>query len=241
MAYLYMFLVISALIAVHELGHMLGAKLVRIPVSRFSLGFGPKVWGFKTYETEYRLSAIPIGGYVLAEALEEPEHLRFPFLGRIVFALSGPLANIFLALVLLSAMSVAASGLSFSSAVMAPLAGVWHIIIKMIKAVAGLFERPDQVSGIVGIVALGGQYAGTSIARILEISVLLNVNLAIFNLLPLPPLDGGRIVMCILERIYKPVVRFEIPFALAGWALLISLMMYTTILDIARLAKCSIS
>ncbi|MBC8207663.1 MAG: RIP metalloprotease RseP [Desulfobulbaceae bacterium] len=57
-------LVLGLLIFVHELGHFLFAKLFRIRVLKFSLGFGPKVFGRVIGETEYLISAFPLGGYV---------------------------------------------------------------------------------------------------------------------------------------------------------------------------------
>ncbi|TFG64914.1 MAG: RIP metalloprotease RseP, partial [Gemmatimonadales bacterium] len=61
--------VLAALILVHELGHFWAAKAVDIEVSRFSIGFGPKLWGFTRGETEYVLSAVPLGGYVKMEGM----------------------------------------------------------------------------------------------------------------------------------------------------------------------------
>ncbi|NOZ23120.1 MAG: RIP metalloprotease RseP [Planctomycetes bacterium] len=63
----YIFLVafvIGVIIFVHELGHFLAAKRVGVRVDAFSLGFGPVLLGYKKGETEYRLSLVPIGGYV---------------------------------------------------------------------------------------------------------------------------------------------------------------------------------
>jgi regulator of sigma E protease len=57
-------IVLGVLIFVHELGHFLAAKAVNIEVERFSIGLGPVIWGVKKGETEYVLSAIPLGGYV---------------------------------------------------------------------------------------------------------------------------------------------------------------------------------
>ncbi|MFQ5840132.1 MAG: site-2 protease family protein, partial [Candidatus Methylomirabilales bacterium] len=56
--------VLGILIFVHELGHFLVAKRCRVGVLKFSLGFGPKLFGFTRGETEYLLSAVPLGGYV---------------------------------------------------------------------------------------------------------------------------------------------------------------------------------
>ncbi len=55
---------ISFLIFIHELGHFLAARLFKVRVETFSVGFGPRVWGFRRGETEYRLSLVPLGGYV---------------------------------------------------------------------------------------------------------------------------------------------------------------------------------
>ena len=57
-------LVLSFMIFIHELGHFLAARRAGVGVERFSIGFGPRLWGMKRGETEYLLSAIPFGGYV---------------------------------------------------------------------------------------------------------------------------------------------------------------------------------
>jgi regulator of sigma E protease len=63
--------VLGVLIFVHELGHFWAAKLVGVEVQRFSIGLGPRVWGFKWGETEYVFSAIPLGGYVKMGGMED--------------------------------------------------------------------------------------------------------------------------------------------------------------------------
>ncbi len=64
---------LSVLILIHEFGHLFAAKSVGIMCPRFSLGFGPVVYGFKRGETEYVLSAIPLGGYVKMAGMEDDE------------------------------------------------------------------------------------------------------------------------------------------------------------------------
>ncbi len=63
--------VLGVLIFVHELGHFLAAKAVDIEVERFSIGLGPRIWGFTWGETEYILSAIPLGGYVKMGGMDD--------------------------------------------------------------------------------------------------------------------------------------------------------------------------
>ncbi len=64
--------ILGVLIFIHEMGHFLVAKKLGIGVNTFSLGFGPKVWGFRRGETEYQLSLLPLGGYVSLQG-EDPE------------------------------------------------------------------------------------------------------------------------------------------------------------------------
>ncbi|HEX7050276.1 MAG TPA: RIP metalloprotease RseP [Longimicrobiales bacterium] len=68
--------VLGVLIFVHELGHFITAKLVDIEVPRFSIGLGPKLWGFRHGETEYVISWLPLGGYVRMAGMEELEPLE---------------------------------------------------------------------------------------------------------------------------------------------------------------------
>ena len=65
--------VLGVLVAFHELGHFLAARWVGVKVLKFSLGFGPKLFGRQIGETEYLLSAIPLGGYVKLFGEDETE------------------------------------------------------------------------------------------------------------------------------------------------------------------------
>ncbi len=102
--------VLGILIFVHELGHFIFAKLFNVGVEKFSLGFGPKLIGKKIGETEYLISAFPLGGYVKmvgespdAELSEEEQAKAFqlkPPLQRIVIVAAGPLFNLLFAYLL---------------------------------------------------------------------------------------------------------------------------------------------
>ncbi len=109
--YLWWFvLVIGALIFVHELGHFLVAKRAGVGVLKFSLGFGPRLFGFRRNETEYLISAIPLGGYVkmIGEDPREQERVENrersfaekPVGTRALIIAAGPLSNFLLAFVI---------------------------------------------------------------------------------------------------------------------------------------------
>lgn len=95
------------LIFVHELGHFIFAKLFRVGVEKFSLGFGPKLVGKKIGETEYQISSFPLGGYVKmvgesAEGEISPDDKARSFaekppLQRIVIVAAGPVFNLLFA------------------------------------------------------------------------------------------------------------------------------------------------
>jgi len=101
---------LGVIIAIHEWGHLVMAKLFDVKVHAFSIGFGPRIWGFQRGETEYKLSVVPLGGYVkLAgeepdEATEDPrDFLNKPRWQRILVYLAGPAMNVVLALLLMAA------------------------------------------------------------------------------------------------------------------------------------------
>jgi regulator of sigma E protease len=106
-------LILGAAVILHEFGHFIVAKLFKIRVETFSAGFGPRLFGFKKGHTDYRVSLIPLGGYVKLGGDESnapiegdgapdiPASERFdlrPRWQRILVAIAGPVMNILTAL-----------------------------------------------------------------------------------------------------------------------------------------------
>ncbi|PYX68159.1 MAG: RIP metalloprotease RseP, partial [Acidobacteria bacterium] len=102
--------VLGFMILIHEFGHYAAAKLFKVRVEVFSIGFGTRLLGFRKGETDYRISAIPLGGYVkmsgenpMDERTGDPgEFLSHPRWQRFVIAIAGPAMNILLAVGLLT-------------------------------------------------------------------------------------------------------------------------------------------
>ena len=94
-----------------------------------------------------------------------------------------------------------------------------------------------DLSGPVGILGILGAQVATDYRLALKFLVLLNINLAILNLLPIPVLDGGHIVLSIIERIRRRPVSARIQeYATTAFAvLLISFMLYVTFFDLKRI------
>jgi regulator of sigma E protease len=145
-------IVLGILIFVHELGHFIFAKIFKVGVEKFSLGFGPKVFGKKIGETEYLLSAFPLGGYVkmVGEAGEEDlseedrsrSFLAKPPLQRMMIVFAGPLFNLVFAY--LAFISIFMMGVPFTTS------KIGEVVKDMPAARAGL--KANDI-----VVAVNGQ------------------------------------------------------------------------------------
>jgi len=109
-------IVLGILVFVHEFGHFLLSKKLGVGVLTFSLGFGPKLIGKKIGETQYQVSAVPLGGYVKligenpGEEVKEGDHERSlwaqPIWKRALIFAAGSFFNLFLAVVLFSGINL---------------------------------------------------------------------------------------------------------------------------------------
>ena len=112
-----------------------------------------------------------------------------------------------------------------------------RIVVRSLQDLATGRAGINDLSGPVGIIRAIGEAAGYGWRDVLSLMALLTVNLGIFNLLPLPALDGGRIVLLLLEGVRgKPLpAKVEQWINVCGMALLLALMMFVTMQDVGRL------
>ena len=99
-------IVFGLVIFIHEFGHFAVAKLSGIKVNEFSLGMGPRVFGFKKGETDYSLRALPIGGFVAMEGEDEESDAenafnKAPVQSRTAVVVAGAVMNLVLGFVVL--------------------------------------------------------------------------------------------------------------------------------------------
>ena len=114
-AVLVLILVANLLIFVHELGHLLAAKWAGMPVTSFSVGFGPRLLSMRVGRTRYQLALIPLGGYVRIEGMLGTEEERRawptgfafqPLYARMVVIAAGVTANVILAGLIYAALAL---------------------------------------------------------------------------------------------------------------------------------------
>jgi regulator of sigma E protease len=200
-----MAVVLGLLILIHEWGHYAAAKLFKVRVEVFSIGFGKRLLGFRRGDTDYRISAIPLGGYVkmsgenpMDERTDDPgEFLNHPRWQRFVIAIAGPFMNIVLAVGLLTVVYM----VHYEYPAFIDQPGVIAWVKPDSPAAQGGLQPGDRVIRIAGVQNPTWEQIG--------LKVMLNPN----EQLPLTINRGGQV----LEKtiVPKPVSTSEI--GSAGW------------------------
>ena len=354
-------LVFSAVIAIHEFGHFIVAKLCGIQVNEFSIGMGPVLWKKNRKGTQYSLRALPVGGFVALEGEESPESQQAeavhtvqeqpapeteasvqptgiplneaPVWQRALVMVAGAVMNFVLGFVVLVFLISAQNEPITSKTIYAIQDGALcgqtglqagdeivavngrrcfvanDILYELVRTEAyrarftvkrdgqkvelpdvqfdtwqdengqthmtlgftvyGIKKTPlnvlkeawnstlyygriaftsladlvrgresiNNLSGPVGIVTAIGQAASYGWQDLLELLALITINLGVFNLLPFPALDGGKVVFLIIEGVTGHAVpeKLQGTLTIAAFALLFGLMLFATYNDIIRL------
>lgn len=347
--------VLAVLIVVHEFGHFAAARLQKIRVNRFAIGFGPVLLKYQGSETEYSLRALPLGGFVgfpdddpdSEIPPDDPDLLRNrPILDRAIVISAGVVANLIFAYFLLVSQAVTlgvpelsqpgvkipellnqqdspavVAGLQAGDAILAvgdrplgrslqvvsdlkqaierspdrplelqvqrgdrqlavtvvpepdsagrgrigvmlvpngelayrPVRGLWEavqagavdfqnttmlIIQGLGQLISNFSENAGQVASPVKIVQIGADLARNDPSNFFRFGALISINLAIFNILPLPALDGGQLAFLAIEGLRgKPLPsRLQDGIMQTGLVLLFSLAIFLIARDTANLA-----
>ncbi len=139
-----------------------------------------------------------------------------------------------------------APALSFSEALMQGVGATWRITVASANELAHFFGRAitlsanlSNVAGPIGIAAVVGGAAGNGLGYFLSILALISINLAIINLIPIPALDGGRLLFVIIEAVTRKKIppRFVQTVNTVGFALIILLMVVVSVHDVYRLVS----
>ncbi len=330
----------SLLVVFHEFGHYIIAKLLKVKVEKFAIGFGPEWFGFKGKETHYSVNLFPLGGYVrmLGDEAGDPNakaprsYLAQKWYKRAAIVAFGPVMNFVLAILLFTIIFMVGVSVPDTSTTRigyvyentpAFKAGIkegdivtkvnnqeikgWEELTKIIQpnygkelrlevlrdkkplilrlipeydkerkvGILGIrssqkLERDNplnafikgcaetyswtvitlkaiwwmvsgqiapEVSGPVGIAQMISVGVKAGFASLVAFIAVLSINLGVFNLFPIPILDGGHILFLVIEAIKgKPVNAEKVKIAQTiGLALLLLIFLFATYKDIVRL------
>lgn len=226
------------LVLIHETGHFVVARLCKIRVNEFAIGFGPTIWKKQGKQTKYALRLIPLGGFVSMEGEEERSEKEGSFSNasipkRIAVVLAGGIVNIVFALITYTILMSIMTG-NIATAI----SSTGNFVFSMIESLKLLFTggvTADQLMGPVGISEVVAQTNG--VAEFIYVMALISMSLGVTNLLPFPPLDGGKAVILLIEAIRRKPLKesVEIRIQMLGFLLLIMLSVYVTYNDVLRI------
>lgn len=230
--------ILGFLVLIHETGHFVVARLCKVKVKEFAIGFGPTIWRKQGKETKYALRLIPLGGFVNMEGEEERSDEEGSFSKasipkRIAIVAAGGLVNIIFAIVVYTILMTVMTG-NFGKA-LSYTGDFAFSIIESLKLIFSGGVSVDQLMGPVGISEVVAQTTG--IAEFVYILAVISLSLGVTNLLPFPPLDGGKIVLLLIEAIRRKPLKesTEVKIQMIGFMLLITLSVFVTYNDVTRI------
>lgn len=234
------------LILIHETGHFVVAKLCKVRVNEFAIGFGPTIWKKQGKETKYALRLIPLGGFISMEGEEELSDKEGSFSKtsipkRVAIVAAGAIVNIIFALIVYFILATSynfqvtnnwSSALTFAGEKTGTfITSTFEGLKQLFTGKAGL----DQMMGPVGISEVVAKTNG--MFEFINMIAIVSLSLGVTNLLPIPALDGGKILLLIIEAIRKKPLsqKIEINIQLLGFSFIIILALFVTWNDIARI------
>ena len=232
--------VLGFLVFIHEGGHFIAAKLCKIKVNTFSIGFGPTIWKKQGKETKYTIRLLPLGGFVdlegeNGESEAENSYQNASIIKKMTVVLAGPLVNIVFALIVYFLLVLLLKhDIGFT------LIQTKNFIVSMFEGIKMLITGKVGINDFIGPVGISEVVVETKrIVDYVYILAVVSLSLGITNLLPIPALDGGRFILLIIEAIRRKKIseRFEINIQLISFIFLIILSIYVTYNDVLRLIK----
>ena len=238
------------LVLIHEGGHFLVAKMCKVKVNEFAIGFGKILLQKQGKETKYSLRLIPLGGFCSMEGEDEESDDPGSFSKasvwkRMAIVLAGATVNIVFG-ILVYFILVSTVGIQFVDPAKDTIVnriyygaqGTGEFIKAVADSIKTLFSGGLQTDQMVGIVGISEVVVKTNgIINYLNLLAVISVSLGVTNLLPIPALDGGKILILLIEIIRrKPMkIETEAKIQLIGFSILIALSLFVTYNDILRI------
>jgi regulator of sigma E protease len=226
------------LIIIHEGGHFLVAKFCKVKVREFSIGFGPEVHSWQGTETKYTIRWIPFGGYVdmLGESERDEAEESFSKASipkRIAIVVAGATVNIIFGLIVFFILAcIAKQDVAFA------FEQTGKFILNIFDSIKIIFTGKMKMDQLVGPVGISEMVVKTNgLFNFIYLMSLVSVSLGVTNLLPIPALDGGKILILIIEWIRRKPLKeeVEIKIQMIGLTVLLLFSLYITYKDILRI------
>lgn len=238
------------LIIIHEGGHFLVARLCKVKVNEFAIGFGKILWQKQGKETKYTLRMIPLGGFCNMEGEAEESEAEGSFSKasvwkRIAIVVAGAAVNILFGILVYFTL-ISTVGIQFADPAKDTILNrIYYGGEATLAFIGTIFEgiktlftgglATDQMVGIVGISEVVVQTSG--IINYLHLLAVISVSLGVTNLLPIPALDGGKILILLIELLRRKPMKMETEakIQLIGFSILLALFLIVTYNDILRI------
>ncbi len=234
------------LIFIHEFGHYTIAKMCKVRVNEFSIGFGPKIFSKAKNETTYEIRLIPLGGYVSLEGEDEHSDKEGSFNKasipkRIAIIAAGAVVNIIFGLILyfiiIQIRYIIVMNSSFLEGTKYAFYALGQLIVELFKEVGYIFSGHLSIDDMTGPVGISSMISKTNgFVEFLYLLSIISISLGMTNLLPFVPLDGGKILLLIIEAIRKKELpeNIVINLNMIGMFILITLSVFVTFNDVKR-------
>ena len=230
-------IMLGFLVFIHEGGHFLVAKLCKVKVNEFALGFGPTIFTKEKGGTKYALRLIPLGGFVSMEGEQEHSDVDGSFSNasvwkRIAIVAAGGLVNIIFGLLIYFILLLTITDIYTA------LVSVKDYLVLVFISLKDLFTGAVSADQMVGIVGISNIVVNTSgLKEYLSIMASISVSLGVTNLLPIPPLDGGKILIYLIEAIRRKPIKEKTELNIQAWgfAAIIALFIFVTYNDVLKI------
>ena len=236
-------LILLLMVTIHEFGHYIAGKMLKFKINEFAVGFGPKlIQKTKKNGEKFTLRLIPLGGYCAFEGenedgTEKPESFnnQKPW-KRLIVLFFGAFFNFLSAIIFSFIFLLVAYKFTFWNALIKcipfTLDMAWQILVVLGQLLTGKLSI-KALGGPVTTIGTIASYTQTNWLYLLLFLPFISVNLAVFNLLPIPALDGFQMIFVLIEWIRKKPVKRSVVNTINNVGLIV-LLCFVVLVDILQ-------
>lgn len=203
---LILFIMVVAIV-LHELGHYLAARRYGVIATEFNIGMGPKLCGIHRAGTDWNIRILPIGGSCIYGDVNDVTLQSLPVLQRMFICFAGPGMNLILAFLGYLVWKSCMGQISLTT-IPEFFKTVVELFPQLMEGLLSVFDPARETLSETGdwfMLNLAQTDTRSAIALLGALFYAMNISLFMFNILPIPALDGGQIFLAIPELWGKPI------------------------------------